>query len=337
MSSLIISCINCGSFNHHILVRSRNYESYNFDFLDKYLHIVVCKNCGLTFINPQGSEDDYQRYYRESGNREGAVRASKEQMLEKKKYQKLSAKWLAGKIKPRKDMKVLDVGCGLGTFLFWLKELGFEKVEGLELLKPAATFAQEKLRIPVHVEDLFGSSLGREQFDLVTSVATLEHFTDPLAALKKMNELLKPGAFLYVDVPDLYGMSLKTGVSGYFKFVHTYYYTEKTLRSLLSQAGFRAKHIWRMPQVNKYATYLYPDNRLCGELHVIAQKCDVSKEEKIERENYADIVKFFQKTKRQDCVYALCHRLTWNKYTGPLLRKLRKHARKEYVYKDLLI
>jgi hypothetical protein len=91
-----------------------------------------------------------------------------------------------------------------------------------------------------------------------------------------------------------------------------------------------------MPPIVKYATYLYPDNRVCGEINVIAQKSDGVLEGEVEKENYKDIIKLFRKKRRQDYLHALCYRLMWNRYTGPLFRTLRKYAKKEYVYKDMI-
>ena len=94
MSSRIIPCNNCGSFNSAPLVKFKQDEAPG--ILDDRFQAVVCANCGLCFLNPQPTHEDYIRYYQSKGatisQRRRAV--TKENILERKKHHRLYAEWL---------------------------------------------------------------------------------------------------------------------------------------------------------------------------------------------------------------------------------------------------
>ncbi|MFK7932198.1 MAG: class I SAM-dependent methyltransferase [Saprospiraceae bacterium] len=88
---------------------------------------------------------------------------------------------------------VLDVGCGLGTFLYCFKELGVSRVLGLdgewvdkELMNPY--LAPEEFKT-VDLEQRFGLS---EQFDLVLCLEVAEHLS-PTAADRLVQSLTQAG------------------------------------------------------------------------------------------------------------------------------------------------
>jgi 2-polyprenyl-3-methyl-5-hydroxy-6-metoxy-1,4-benzoquinol methylase len=101
---------------------------------------------------------------------------------------------------PPPPAKVLDYGCGGGRFFRQLRGLPY-RLYGVEydphLL---AAFADEG----VEVEDAATIHDGRwdAEFDYITLAHVLEHVPDPGALLRRLFKWLKPGAALYVELPN---------------------------------------------------------------------------------------------------------------------------------------
>ena len=73
-----IKCNNCQSNNYKCLIRVKNNKSA--EFIAPFSDVVICKDCGLVFLNPQHDEKDYLKYYQKF-NRPGPI---------KKQFRKLS-------------------------------------------------------------------------------------------------------------------------------------------------------------------------------------------------------------------------------------------------------
>ena len=91
----IIPCINCNNSNNHLLVTIRDHSS--FDFIADDHNVVLCKNCGLGYLNPQQDDSIYKKYYL-SYNRASVISASKDNILKLYRYRKILARYLYEKI-----------------------------------------------------------------------------------------------------------------------------------------------------------------------------------------------------------------------------------------------
>jgi SAM-dependent methyltransferase len=103
--------------------------------------------------------------------------------------------------RPTAGGRLLDVGCGQGTFLADMRGAGWD-VQGVEPDPSAAEVARAN-GISVVNEPFEETSLDRESFDAVTMNHVIEHFHDPIEALRISNRLLKPGGILWIATPNL--------------------------------------------------------------------------------------------------------------------------------------
>lgn len=97
--------------------------------------------------------------------------------------------------------RLLDIGCGQGTFLAEMERAGWN-VHGIEP-DPSAAAVARRSGIAVASEPLEESSLPVGSFDAVTMNHVIEHFHDPIAALRISRRLLKPGGILWITTPNL--------------------------------------------------------------------------------------------------------------------------------------
>lgn len=107
---------------------------------------------------------------------------------------------------PAHAARVLEVGCGTGSTLRWLKETGrCDEAIGLELFDSAAVVAR-KFADHVTVGDaerLIGDAFEVASFDLILCLDVLEHMVDPWAFIARAERLLKPGGILIASIPNV--------------------------------------------------------------------------------------------------------------------------------------
>ena len=168
-------------------------------------------------------------------------------------------------------LKILDVGCGTGVNAEQVKALG-HSVYGMDL-SPTAVGALNRVGIPGIVADAsFGLPLDAESFDLAFTSEVIEHLADGEAFLQELFRITKPGGRLLLSTPNsafwvyrLYALAGRT-LSEVQHPGHVRFYSRKSLRRLIEQAGFTdvkvsGRHIYAI-LFGKLAQRL--DSFLCG-------------------------------------------------------------------------
>jgi 2-polyprenyl-3-methyl-5-hydroxy-6-metoxy-1,4-benzoquinol methylase len=103
--------------------------------------------------------------------------------------------------RPSPGRRLLDIGCGRGTFLAEMRQAGWD-VQGIEPDSSAAAAARSN-GIPVVNAPLDKATLALNSFDAVTMNHVIEHFHDPIEALQVAHGLLKSGGVLWIATPNL--------------------------------------------------------------------------------------------------------------------------------------
>ena len=330
-----IVCVNCKNESYRQLIKVKGNRGV--EFISKHHHIVACNNCGLVFLNPQHEDQDYEEYYRALNYREEKA-ISKDKILTKHQFKKIPIRFLTDYLESEREkneaMRVLDIGCGFGESIKFMKESGLI-AEGLEPSSDAAAFALKHFGVKVHVGSIFDHDLSHGSYDVLSSMAVIEHLTDPLAALKEMRNLLKPDGILFMNTPDLKGMVLRKGVERYFKFVHTYYYTNITLSSLIQLAGFEVLKTWQLKPILSYSTLFHPTNFKEGELNIIARRRNSNTVVSPLKDNVDEIFRIFEDARRRDERFSKFDKYSKNKILGYPLRFARKNlTKRQFVFKN---
>lgn len=103
----------------------------------------------------------------------------------------------------RPGMKLLDVGCGGGSFLRVARELGAE-VAGVEP-SDAGVNASRACGLDVFhgtLDDYVEDHEGAASFDLITANHVIEHAPDPVRTLSQAGRLLSAGGVIWIAVPN---------------------------------------------------------------------------------------------------------------------------------------
>lgn len=163
----------------------------------------------------------------------------------KKEYQKHLPK--------DKSVKILDVGCGFGMFLYMLKEMGYTNIEGVEIGKRQAEATRE---LGIKVTHISGNGLKqflyqhKNTWDLITLNHVLEHFKkdDIIEHLIAIREALKDNGKIFVQVPNI---ALLSGAFYAFgEFTHEVAFLDRTLKEVLFAAGFRDIEIYGCDKIS---------------------------------------------------------------------------------------
>jgi len=136
--------------------------------------------------------------------------------------------------------RLLDIGCGDGSFLLAAREAGWDVV-GTELNpvpgRDAGLEVMESL-------DLVPPAV---KFDCITMWHTLEHMRDIRNVMSNLARLLAPGGKLIVAVPDSGGLQATIfGPKWLHADVprHLYHFDAKALLHCLGTSGFSVRKIW---------------------------------------------------------------------------------------------
>lgn len=229
--------------------------------------VVEDPEWGYRRLEPLPSRDDLSRFY-ESGycdlvsqGRRGPdlkrLMADDEEAAEERRW---LASTLYGDIlsvleehlPSQTDRRGLDVGCGTGEFLAFLQESGWAGV-GLEPTPEIASVARRRgaevhaLTLGEYVEERRADARGG--FDLVSFLNVLEHVPDPVALLRRTEDLLRPGGVVVLRVPNDFSPLQRIAQESLGKDPwwiaipdHVNYFTYDSLEALLGRLGLEVLH-----------------------------------------------------------------------------------------------
>jgi SAM-dependent methyltransferase len=135
---------------------------------------------------------------------------------------------------------VLDVGCSTGTLLERLGKRKPLRLYGVEYRESAAEAARAK-GITVWQGDFEAADIPPGSFDLVIMQHVLEHVFDPIATLRKVREVLKPGGRVLGELPNFDSWDAKLFGrywGGGHAPRHLWFFTPVTMRKALANTGF---------------------------------------------------------------------------------------------------
>lgn len=237
-----VGCAVCGSHENENLATCT----------ENGWRIVRCKDCGLVYTRPQPTAEvlygKYQGEYWQTERNTGAEQfheAAKHepciQPLDEKLFQWLDAEGFGQweeSLGPEKRM--LDVGCGLGIFMREMQNRGW-LVQGTEVADYAVQFCQQQ-GFEIHPGTL--DTLHNQTYDFITLHHVIEHVNEPHVLMKLATGLLKPGGMILVRTPCCDSIpAYIAGRAWFYDPDHIYFFNQKSLCSLMENAGFEVRSV----------------------------------------------------------------------------------------------
>lgn len=185
---------------------------------------------------------------------------------------------------------VLDVGCGQGQLLYYLRN-NFNRLVGLEYSERRLCEAKHNLsNLPF--QGILGSAeslteVPSESIDCIVSADVIEHIPDVYAASDELFRILRPGGTLIMNTPNIAFIKKRIqliagrfpstsqpneglGSDVLFDGGHLHYFTFRSLEMLLEKSGFEMTKRRGFGRLGLLHT-LYPP-LLSGGVQVCARK-----------------------------------------------------------------
>jgi SAM-dependent methyltransferase len=245
-------CPLCNSNN--VLLAYSTYDRHygikgNFD-------VAQCKDCLLQFINPMLTEEELTNLYPQDTFYAYQDFEKKSNYGYKKILKKLFKRILFVDIHTKdpefhKPGKVLDIGCGSGSFLYEWKQKGWE-TRGIEVNLSAAQLGNKIAGLNILACSLINANFEVDSFDYVRLNHSFEHVTNPNEVLAEIHKILKKDGKLFIGVPNIQSFNalfFKKYWWGLAIPVHVFGYSVKNLSELL------IKHHFVVESVNYNSNY----------------------------------------------------------------------------------
>jgi len=206
--------------------------------------VLSCDACRLVFSHPQPSDSRLSEIYSESyflGSDEPdeieATNALKKQtaIVQLCKIERYLDRHLPGH-----GRKLLEIGCGHGSFLVEAEARGFN-VWGVEYSADATAAANKRLGAErVLNGSVEAAGLSERGFDVCVIIDAIEHVRNPVTFLETIHEYLRPGGVLFLTTPSMDSLTARLLRSHWFEFKeeHLFYFGGRSIRNLLHHAGF---------------------------------------------------------------------------------------------------
>jgi len=163
-------------------------------------HLVRCENCCCVFLFPQPTPQVLAEAYATDYYGEGEEKFSGwiETVLDR--FRKRRARLVVSHVEV--GGKVLDIGCGNGNFLRYVAAEG-RKAFGLELPGNSLERARRIPELSLKEGRLQRGDYPGDSFDMITLWHVFEHLDRPRETLEIIDEILKPGGFLVLSLPNI--------------------------------------------------------------------------------------------------------------------------------------
>lgn len=241
-----VPCAVCGSERYDVVYESRYEGRDAADLVETFRasgdqllvdRLVRCQDCSFQYVSPRLRGDLILSSYAQGDD---PLYVSQ---VQARMRTFLSAIDDIERVTGHKG-RLLDVGTAAGAFVAAACQRGWD-AQGCEPNEWLATWGAKHFGIRVRQGDLLQQTYPDQSFDVITLWDVIEHTADPKAVLDRCHQLLRPGGVLVVNYPDI-GSWIARVLGRRWLFltsVHLWYFDRRTIRTILSKAGFGVERV----------------------------------------------------------------------------------------------
>ena len=215
------------------------------------LRIDKCLGCGLLFTAERPGEDDLLRLYGD-----GTLKGVPNEEIgcddgPPPRWKQTEQEHILSRIRSLgvTNGELLDIGCFTGMFMVNASAFGFSPV-GVEPSDLAYRHVRGSLSFSVHHGNLQSANFAEGRFSAASLLDVIEHVPDPVAELRAVHRVLRPGGVLAVSTPNAAGL-LQRVVGTKRRLTgqpwcpiddvpwHLWGFTPRTIARCIERAGFR--------------------------------------------------------------------------------------------------
>jgi 2-polyprenyl-3-methyl-5-hydroxy-6-metoxy-1,4-benzoquinol methylase len=140
-----------------------------------------------------------------------------------------------------RNTRILDLGCGAGAFIFWLKQCGYKNTVGIDVSEEMVAIAHKAGLDQIKLGELLLElkATPSQSQDVVLAIDVLEHMNreELLEICDEIVRVLRPGGRILAHVPNatgIFGSAIRYG-----DLTHEVAFTASSIRQLFKTVGFR--------------------------------------------------------------------------------------------------
>ena len=141
-------------------------------------------------------------------------------------------------------LSILDIGCATGRLLHHFQGLGWDTA-GVELCGESAEYGRRTFAVDIRDCSLHEAAFPACRFSAVHASHLIEHVDDPLALVREVERILKPGGIFICVTPSIDGFQARLFGSRWRSAIadHLTLFGKDTLQRLLESSGLRVEAV----------------------------------------------------------------------------------------------
>jgi 2-polyprenyl-3-methyl-5-hydroxy-6-metoxy-1,4-benzoquinol methylase len=213
-------------------------SQWNYEFTERGIDLGNCGNCGLHYIAQMPTQEvritEIKKRIFTGGQLVANAQVHKAaEVTCRKKF--LSLVQLVQQYAP--PGKWLDIGCGTGTLISVVQEMGRE-VEGIELTPDRRELSQKLTGAKIHSRSIEELDMPAGSFAVITLTDVFSHLTNPMKTFECIRDILCTGGIMM-----LYTSEIGSGVAKHHNLAwnlgeHLYFLGENTIEKYAERLGF---------------------------------------------------------------------------------------------------
>lgn len=197
--------------------------------------IWYCSDCNHWFAHPEPNNDTLAIHYRVIYSKQRHQYFGEPYNLLMERRATAQIQFIKQHLLSKENVdglrcfKTLDIGCGVGALTAHLQREGADSI-GYDSDGLAIEIGRKRWNANIHINTADGLNNLHGQFDLLTLSHIVEHLPDVSLTLTSILEHLRPGGYVFVEVPNCFSEMFTAKID---RESHLHFFSQRSLRRLL--------------------------------------------------------------------------------------------------------